>query len=209
MRIAVLATGWAKKELLSKAISSTVELTFLDSLGDMILSRNADIFFDLDFVFDKERINKLGQLLPKPVFVNSVIHTLEEIGSPFIRINAWPTFLKRDICEVVAGDNQHQLIAEIFEKLDWRYQLVPDIIGMISCRILATVINEAYHTLDDEVSTKEEIDIAMKLGTSYPLGPFEWSEKIGLKEIYDLLLHLSKKENIYIVAKGLERQINP
>ena len=71
MRIAVLATGWAKKELLSKAISSTVELTFLDSLGDMILSRNADIFFDLDFVFDKERINKLGQLLPKPVFVNS------------------------------------------------------------------------------------------------------------------------------------------
>jgi 3-hydroxybutyryl-CoA dehydrogenase len=35
---------------------------------------------------------------------------------------------------------------------------------------------------DDEISTKAEIDIAMKLGTNYPYGPFEWSEKSGWKK---------------------------
>ena len=31
-------------------------------------------------------------------------------------------------------------------------------------------------------ATKEEIDIAMKLGTGYPFGPFEWGEKLVLNE---------------------------
>ncbi len=35
---------------------------------------------------------------------------------------------------------------------------------MISGRILATIINEAYFTLQDKVSSKEEIDEAMRLG---------------------------------------------
>ena len=42
------------------------------------------------------------------------------------------------------------------------------------------IINEAYFTWEAGTSTKEEIDIAMKLGTGYPYGPFEWGEKIGL-----------------------------
>jgi 3-hydroxybutyryl-CoA dehydrogenase len=49
------------------------------------------------------------------------------------------------------------------------------------------IINEAYFALDEKVSSKEEIDIAMKLGTNYPFGPFEWSNKIGIKKICDLL----------------------
>ncbi len=45
---------------------------------------------------------------------------------------------------------------------------------------MAMIINEAWHALAEEVSTKNEIDTAMKLGTNYPYGPFEWAEKIGL-----------------------------
>ena len=41
------------------------------------------------------------------------------------------------------------------------------------------IINEAFLALQEGVSTKEEINTAMKLGTNYPLGPFEWVEKIG------------------------------
>jgi 3-hydroxybutyryl-CoA dehydrogenase len=47
------------------------------------------------------------------------------------------------------------------------------------------------------VSTKKETDIAMKLGTNYPYGPFEWAEKIGLKNIAALLTALCKEENRY------------
>ena len=59
------------------------------------------------------------------------------------------------------------------------------------------IINEAYFALESNISTKEEIDIAMKLGTNYPFGPFEWSKKIGLKKIYLLLNELSKQDKRY------------
>jgi 3-hydroxybutyryl-CoA dehydrogenase len=32
----------------------------------------------------------------------------------------------------------------------------------------------------------------MKSGTSYPFGPFEWAEKIGVDKIKNLLLSLEK-----------------
>ena len=58
---------------------------------------------------------------------------------------------------------------------------VKDEPGFVSARIVAMMINEAYFTWEAGTSTKEEIDIAMKLGTGYPYGPFEWGEKIGLR----------------------------
>jgi 3-hydroxybutyryl-CoA dehydrogenase len=48
----------------------------------------------------------------------------------------------------------------------------------------------------------------MKLGTNYPYGPFEWSEKIGLKNIYNLLQRLSKTETRYTISKMIEKEIN-
>ena len=75
---------------------------------------------------------------------------------------------------------------------------------MISARILASIINEAYYTLQEEVSTKNDIDTAMKLGTNYPFGPFEWSERIGLENIYDLLNKLSKADARYAPAAAMK-----
>ena len=98
------------------------------------------------------------------------------------------------------------MVTSIFQKLNWKFLLVPDISGMITPRVIAMIINEAYYTLEQEVSTKEEIDIAMKLGTNYPMGPFEWSEKIGLKNIYSLLMKLSIHEERYLPAQLLKKE---
>jgi 3-hydroxybutyryl-CoA dehydrogenase len=59
------------------------------------------------------------------------------------------------------------------------------------------MINEAFIALNEGVSTKEEIDIAMKLGTNYPYGPFEWSEKIGVEKIKSLLEKLNHYQERY------------
>ena len=68
------------------------------------------------------------------------------------------------------------------------------------------IINEAYYTLQDKISTKAEIDIAMKLGTNYPHGPFEWSSLIGLKNIYELLTVLSKTDTRYTASDLLMKE---
>ena len=46
----------------------------------------------------------------------------------------------------------------------------------------------------------------MKLGTNYPYGPFEWSKKIGLKKIYDLLTLLAKTNARYEPSPLLKKE---
>ena len=70
------------------------------------------------------------------------------------------------------------------QALGRQYQLVPDVPGMIAARTVSMIINEAYYTLEEEISSAEEIDIAMKLGTNYPYGPFEWARQIGIEKYY-------------------------
>ena len=82
---------------------------------------------------------------------------------------------------------------------------VKDEPGLVAARVISMIINEAFFALGENVSSKEEIDLAMKLGTNYPKGPFEWAEKIGMDNIYSLLKKLSEKEERYVPAPALEK----
>lgn len=208
MKIAVLANGLVKEEMQQKPVAAQVGFAWAESMDALIDIADADAYFDLDFAPDDKRINQLSKLLPKPVFINAVVLTVNEINQPFTRINAWPGFLKRHICEAaVLDEKQKKKADEIFTRMEWGYQFVPDVPGMVSARIIAMIVNEAYYALQEEVSTKTEIDIAMKLGTNYPYGPFEWSEKIGLKNIYDLLGELGKTDVRYEISEALVKEI--
>jgi len=76
----------------------------------------------------------------------------------------------------------------------------------ISDRVIYMIINEAYFALEEKVSSKDEIDIAMKLGTGYPFGPFEWAAKIGILKIYETLSHLSETDERYTPAALLKEE---
>ena len=207
MKAAILGSPEVQKKMQAKLIASGLQLIFADSVENLLKETSADIFFDFGFQMKQERINMLSSLLPRPVFVNSVIHTLDQIGYPLIRINAWPTFFEREIWEIAVNTKPAAESAiSFFEKANLNFQIIPDITGMISPRIIAMIINEAYYTVQDNVSSKDEIDTAMKLGTSYPFGPFEWSQKIGLKKIYELLLALEKNDPGYTIATLLAKE---
>jgi 3-hydroxybutyryl-CoA dehydrogenase len=179
----------------------------LDELAD---HPDADLCIDLDFTFDAARLSALSAHPSSLIIVNSVVHTLAEIGRPFIRINGWPGFLEREVHELVVPDEATgRQIAETYETLGRSCTIVPDTPGMITARILATIINEAWYTWEEGVSTKEEIDTAMKLGTNYPLGPFEWSERIGLPPVLRLLAALSETDPRYIPANSLQEAVGP
>ena len=106
----------------------------------------------------------------------------------------------------IADEVNKNKTEKILNLLNRNPEWVPDIKGFISPRVVSMIINEAYFTLEENVSTKEEIDIAMKLGTNYPYGPFEWSKKIGLKNIAGLLTELSITEKRYEPASLLLKE---
>src|SRR5258707_447167 len=171
-------------------------------------AEGADAVIDLDFVNEKSRCEALNRLKPALIIVNAVTPTTRDIGYPFVRINGWPGFLERSVHELVAPDElAASRIAAFYERLGREYRLAPDEPGMISARILSTIINEAFFTWEAGVSTKSAIDTAMRLGTNYPLGPFEWSERIGLGQIAGLLGALSETHAAYIPSKALLRAV--
>ena len=195
MTIAVITDAQLREAFLLKPQPPNAHICFVATPGQ--LPKDAAVIIDLLFTASAERILQLQSFLPRPVLVNSVTDRLATIGQPFIRINAWPTFFQRTQVEAVCLPEHEQQAAEVFAQLGWSYTLVPDIAGMLSARILACIINEAFFTLAEGISTKEGIDTAMKLGTNYPYGPFEWAEKIGLNKIHDLLSALSKENILY------------
>jgi 3-hydroxybutyryl-CoA dehydrogenase len=207
MRLAVLTNEVLKEELLSAGIDDNCKIDWISSSNELSSYPDADAVIDLLFEQNGYASSHLNSLLNRPVFVNSMNKTIAEIGLPVIRINAWPGFLKRNIAEVCCNDDTDKNEAEkILSLLNRKPEWVPDVKGFISARVVSMIINEAYFALDENVSTKEAIDIAMKLGTNYPYGPFEWGNKIGLKNIADLLTELSITEKRYQPADLLLKE---
>lgn len=198
MRIAVRLSEDQKEEWLSKPQPPDVDIQFVKA-GESLSAVIAEIYFDLLFDIDVSADYK-----GKPVFVNAVAALLSELPANYIRINAWSGFLKREIVEVAASGTNVLIVQNVLERLGWKYILSPDIRGMIVVRTIAMLINEAFFAHEDGVSSKNEIDIAMKLGTGYPYGPFEWAEKIGLTRIYMLLKMLSEEHERYTVSLSLK-----
>jgi 3-hydroxybutyryl-CoA dehydrogenase len=202
MRIAICADDTQKNEILDKGINRDIEVTWLSNLHENI---NATVCFDL--LFNEIDINKNNFIHDIPVFANTVITTSPELPLNYIRINAWSGFLKRELIEIAtANDNMKEQAASILNKLGWKFTWSPDVPGMIAARVIGMILNEAYFALSDKISTKEEIDIAMKLGTNYPYGPFEWGDKIGLQKIYSLLKRLNEMETRYDISPLLREE---
>jgi 3-hydroxybutyryl-CoA dehydrogenase len=74
---------------------------------------------------------------------------------------------------------------------------------MVSPRVVCMIINEAFYTNAEGTASEKDIDLAMKLGTNYPLGPFEWAEKIGIENVYEVL------EAVYEDTGDERYKINP
>ena len=207
MKLVVVANDELREELLPGGISTDCKIDWIRSAAELLSYTDADAVIDLLFEQNDYDVTYLKTFLPKPVIVNSINKTISDIELPFIRINGWPGFLKRNIAEVACcNDTDKKKIETFLIALNRKTEWVPDIKGFISTRVVCMIINEAYFALEEKISSKEEIDIAMKLGTNYPHGPFEWGRKIGLKNIAGLLTELSLTEERYQPANLLLKE---
>jgi 3-hydroxybutyryl-CoA dehydrogenase len=163
------------------------------SCAELAVIPQADAFFDLVGGCEAAFFNAVS----KPVFINAVVRTLSQVNAPahVYRINGWNGFLNKQAWEI-AGNIDHP-VKELFASLNIKINTVKDEPGFISARVISMIINEAYFALEENVSSKQEIDIAMKLGTNYPYGPFEWASRIGKKNVVDLLQELFKTDPRY------------
>jgi 3-hydroxybutyryl-CoA dehydrogenase len=197
MKLIVVANVEQRQELLSKPLKEEVQWVFCEQYAEAASLSDEDPLL----LLTEESVACCDPgLQGRPVFINSVVTTLQEghFYDNFIRINGWPGFLKRPLWEIAARNET--AATKILEALGWEGILVRDDPGLVAARVISMVINEAYFGLGEAISTEKEIDLAMKLGNNFPYGPLEWLEKIGIEKVYFLLKTLSQKDLRYTPA---------
>ena len=200
MKIAVI--GSENQRSLFNQFNSEIEWIGIASVEEANGLTGISAFFNMEASAWKEDYSKLNTA----VFINSVSHTLKEKNHDqhVIRFNGWNGFPERAIWEYAGIANEtHISIAALMQK---KLVEVPDEPGFISARVIGMIINEAYFAKGEKVSTEDEIDTAMKLGTNYPKGPFEWKREIGIQPIFELLDTLKQQDDRYLPAPELTKE---
>lgn len=193
MKILVCGSLQSREELFGETGVMVPEIQFAENWKEVSSKEQYDAFFLL-----KEGEVAVADLeSEKPVFINEVTATLREMRAPsnLIRINGWPGFLHRNVWEAT-GNITGQAIAAA-AVLGKKLIYVEDTPGLVAATVISMVINEAFHALHEGLSTREEIDTAMKAATNYPYGPFEWGDRIGWDRVYHLLKRLSASDEKY------------
>lgn len=144
------------------------------------------------------------------VFLNTFNVTLHDLfqappppTSLVVGFNGLPTFMSCPALEValLRSSDRMQLEA-VANVLGLKFHVVQDRVGMVTPRVISMIINEAFFTVEEHTATRDDIDLAMKLGTNYPYGPFEWCQKIGIRHIYHILeaLYAETKDDRYKIC---------
>ena len=151
------------------------------------------------------------------VFINTckvsladLTHSFDnKVDSLLFGFNGMPTFLTKGIMEVSLWkkEDEHELV-QVCHELQTDFIIVDDRVGLVTPRVICMIINEAFYTVQEGTATREDIDTAMKLGTNYPHGPFEWCKIIGIKHVYELLeaVYEDTKDERYKICPLLKKE---
>ena len=101
----------------------------------------------------------------------------------FVGYGILGSFAAQTAVEIVdsadASDDALELAQEFFAALGKGVVLIEDAPGLFLGRTVGSIVNEAVYAVQEDVATPEDVDIAMRLGTNYPIGPIAWGREIG------------------------------
>lgn len=203
MNILVIADAQRYEELQEKGLGKN-EVQWKTNLEDVLSVKAFDLV--IDTLFDDRLSNAaiyarnpevpVLACMVKVSLAETMNHTAFEQGFNIMGCNLLPGFITMPVTEVsVLDETQYSTLDNIMYQLGWEYRVVADAVGLVTPRVICMIINEAYLTAEEGTASREDIDISMKLGTNYPFGPFEWCERIGVKNVYEVLKAVQESAN--------------
>lgn len=184
-----------------------------DDLKGPEVMQGKDLVIDLEFDEHPDNAAVYAQFPAIPVLAGVVKTSLQAVNSKYgctlIGCNFLPGFIEMPVTEIsLLEDAQQPVLTAIMQQLGWAYELVQDAVGMVTPRVVCMIINEAYMAAETNTASREDIDVAMKLGTNYPMGPFEWSKKIGIRQVYEVLaaVHIATGNPRYMISELLKKE---
>lgn len=142
-----------------------------------------------------------AQLDPGVVFVTStstlsVTEIAAATGRPdlVVGMHFMHPVTQSRIVEVVRGtatsDASFQRAVELAKTLDKTVIEVFEYPGYVVTRAILPFLNEAMHIVMEGVATAEDVDLALRLGYEFKIGPLEYVDRIGLDTVLRWMDHL-------------------
>jgi len=101
---------------------------------------------------------------------------------------------KVPLVEIVRGlqtsDATYKFIFDFAGKLNKTPVSVNEYPGFVTTRIVVPFLNEAMHVLMEGICSADDIDIAMKLGFGFNMGPLALADLMGLDEVMSWMENL-------------------
>jgi len=96
----------------------------------------------------------------------------------------------------IAGPDQHDLApvakaAGFFQAIGKAVSVLDDAPGLAVMRTVAMLANEAADALHQQIATTAGIDLAMRMGVNYPVGPLAWADAVGPAHCLRTIDHLA------------------
>ena len=191
-------TGSEKKAILSRI----TWVTQFDCATDSDLALEA---VQEDFGLKRQILRELDTRMPSehPIVVTTSTLSITElaaqnsnpkriVGMHFL----YPVTTTR-VVEVVRGQLTADTIykraiefARLLGKIPIKVFEMP---GFVTTRVLLPLVNEAVHVVMEGVAEAAEVDLAMKMGFEFRIGPLEWADRTGLDRVLNWMQHLHQE----------------
>lgn len=190
--------------------------------GEIELAADADLLIeavseDLEI---KRRIFKQLDAICKPETIfttNTSSLSIQAIGEglsrPLIGMHFFNPTPVMKLVEVIATEKASQAmtnyVIDVAKDIGKTPVLVQEAPGFIVNRILIPMINEAISIYAEGIASAEDIDVAMKLGANFPMGPLALGDLIGLDVILAILKTMLQEtgDNRYLPQPLLRKMV--
>ena len=177
-----------------------------DEIAEKITTGLKDICTDCDLVVEvapekmsikKDTFTELMKICKKDCIFASNTSSLSitEMGQgldrPLIGMHFFNPADRMKLVEVIAGENTPADMVEKIKTIATEIGKTPvevkEAPGFVVNKILIPMINEAIGIYAEGVASVEDIDTAMKLGASHPMGPLALGDLVGLDVVLAIM----------------------
>lgn len=169
----------------------------------------------------KRALCRAAELVPSdaPIWTNTLHVTATQVASwvphPERVCGFSPLMIDRmslvEVCRPLQAedDDMWDKAVQVWRRAGKQVEVVGDEVGLVFPRTWAMLVNEAAFALTEGVAEAAAIDLAMKKGTRFPMGPLEWADEIGIDQVVWILSGLVRElgEDRYRPASLLRKMV--